>query len=104
MPKSLMIIGGQSPKAVNRVEYLSLQKDLHALQWESGKVARLPYRCCRAGVVKHPKNSDIFIVGGFSGSHRLRTAMTYNWRKRAWETLPFQMRSRRSTCAAAILD
>lgn len=105
MPKSLIIIGGQSPKAVNRVEYLNLQRDLHELNWESGKIPRLPYRCCRAGVVQDStKDNEIYVVGGFSGSHRLRTAMKFNWKNEKWETLSFQMKSRRSTCAAAILD
>ena len=105
MPKSLIIIGGQSPKAVNRVEYLNLQNDVHELGWEHGKIPRLPYRCCRAGVAQHvARDNEIYVVGGFSGSHRLRTAMRFGWEHQRWETLPFQMKSRRSTCAAAILD
>ncbi|XP_046905508.1 kelch-like protein 3 isoform X3 [Hypomesus transpacificus] len=83
LPKVMIVVGGQAPKAIRSVECYDFQED----RWY--QVADLPSRRCRA-------------VGGFNGSLRVRTVDAYDGVRDQWTTVP-SMQERRSTLGAAVL-
>ena len=64
LPKNILVIGGQSPKAIRSVEIF----DFATQKWTA--VADLNARRCRCGVAVH--NGLVYAVGGFDGSSRVR--------------------------------
>ncbi|KAJ8393895.1 hypothetical protein AAFF_G00056240 [Aldrovandia affinis] len=94
LPKVMMVVGGQAPKAIRSVECYDFQED----RWY--QVADLPSRRCRAGVVFMA--GRVYAVGGFNGSLRVRTVDVYDGARDQWSTVP-SMQERRSTLGAAVL-
>ncbi|XP_069052302.1 kelch-like protein 3 isoform X1 [Lepisosteus oculatus] len=94
LPKVMIVVGGQAPKAIRSVECYDIQED----RWYP--VADLPTRRCRAGVVSMA--GCVYAVGGFNGSLRVRTADAYDGAKDQWSSIP-SMQERRSTLGAAVL-
>ncbi|XP_052010424.1 kelch-like protein 3 [Xyrauchen texanus] len=94
LPKVMMVVGGQAPKAIRSVECYDFQED----RWY--QVADLPSRRCRAGVVNMA--GKVYAVGGFNGSLRVRTVDVYDGSKDQWSSVP-SMQERRSTLGAAVL-
>ncbi|XP_048883902.1 kelch-like protein 3 isoform X2 [Brienomyrus brachyistius] len=94
LPKVMMVVGGQAPKAIRGVECYDLQED----RWY--QVADLPSRRCRAGVVFMA--GHVYAVGGFNGSLRVRTVDVYDSARDQWSSVR-SMQERRSTLGAAVL-
>ncbi|MBN3305873.1 KLHL3 protein, partial [Amia calva] len=94
LPKVMIVVGGQAPKAIRSVECYDFQDD----RWY--QVADLPSRRCRAGVVYMA--GRVYAVGGFNGSLRVRTVDVYDGGKDQWSCVP-SMQERRSTLGAAVL-
>ncbi|KAH1166671.1 hypothetical protein KIL84_015843 [Mauremys mutica] len=95
LPKVMIVVGGQAPKAIRSVECYDFEED----RWE--QVAELPSRRCRAGVVFMAGN--VYAVGGFNGSLRVRTVDVYDGVKDQWTSIA-SMQERRSTLGAAVLN
>lgn len=64
LPKMILVIGGQAPKAIRSVERF----DFGVQKWSTA--AELNSRRCRCGVAVH--NGLVYAVGGFDGSSRVR--------------------------------
>uniref|UniRef100_A0A8B9KX73 Kelch-like protein 3 n=1 Tax=Astyanax mexicanus TaxID=7994 RepID=A0A8B9KX73_ASTMX len=94
LPKVMVVVGGQAPKAIRSVECYDFQDD----RWY--QVADLPSRRCRAGVVF--MGGKVYAVGGFNGSLRVRTVDVYDGVRDQWSAVP-SMQERRSTLGAAVL-
>ncbi|XP_061542338.1 kelch-like protein 3 isoform X1 [Phycodurus eques] len=94
IPKVMMVVGGQAPKAIRSVECYDIQED----RWY--RVAELPSRRCRAGVVS--VGGRVYAVGGFNSSLRERTADVYDGARDQWSPVA-SMQERRSTLGAATL-
>uniref|UniRef100_A0AAR2KPN7 Kelch-like protein 3 n=1 Tax=Pygocentrus nattereri TaxID=42514 RepID=A0AAR2KPN7_PYGNA len=94
LPKVMIVVGGQAPKAIRSVECYDFQED----RWY--QVADLPSRRCRAGVVFMA--GKVYAVGGFNGSLRVRTVDVYDGVRDHWSAVP-SMQERRSTLGAAVL-
>ncbi|XP_036404965.1 kelch-like protein 3 [Megalops cyprinoides] len=94
LPKVMIVVGGQAPKAIRSVECYDFQED----RWY--QVADLPSRRCRAGVVYMA--GRVYAVGGFNGSLRVRTVDVYDGVRDQWSSIP-SMQERRSTLGAAVL-
>ncbi|KAJ8282149.1 hypothetical protein COCON_G00046680 [Conger conger] len=94
LPKVMIVVGGQAPKAIRSVECYDFQED----RWY--QVADLPSRRCRAGVVFMA--GRVYAVGGFNGSLRVRTVDSYDGARDQWCSVP-SMQERRSTLGAAVL-
>ncbi|XP_067671133.1 kelch-like protein 3 [Haliotis asinina] len=95
LPKVLLVIGGQAPKAIRSVECYDFQDD----RWF--QLAEMPTRRCRCGVAV--LNSQVYAVGGFNGSLRVRTVDVYDPVKDTWTSCP-SMEARRSTLGVAVLN
>lgn len=65
------------------------------------KLPEMTVRRCRAGVTVY--NNQIWAIGGFNGSLRVRTVDIYDPIKSEWSLGP-QMEARRSTLGAAVLN
>ncbi|XP_039629856.1 kelch-like protein 3 isoform X2 [Polypterus senegalus] len=94
LPKVMIVVGGQAPKAIRSVECYDFQED----KWY--QVAELLSRRCRAGVVYMA--GHVYAVGGFNGSLRVRTVDVYDGVKDQWTSIA-SMQERRSTLGAAVL-
>ncbi|XP_031424809.1 kelch-like protein 3 isoform X2 [Clupea harengus] len=94
LPKVMIVVGGQAPKAIRTVECYDFQEE----RWY--QVAELPSRRCRAGVVF--MGGRVYAVGGFNGSLRVRTVDMYDGGRDQWTTMA-SMQERRSTLGAAVL-
>ncbi|XP_034961399.2 kelch-like protein 3 isoform X3 [Zootoca vivipara] len=95
LPKVMMVVGGQAPKAIRSVECYDFEEE----RWD--QVAELPSRRCRAGVVFMA--GKVYAVGGFNGSLRVRTVDVYDGVKDLWTSIA-SMQERRSTLGAAVLN
>ncbi|XP_043924914.1 kelch-like protein 3 isoform X2 [Protopterus annectens] len=95
LPKVMIVVGGQAPKAIRSVECYDFEED----RWY--QVAELPSRRCRAGVVYVA--GKIYAIGGFNGSLRVRTVDVYDAVKDHWTAIA-SMQERRSTLGAAVLN
>ncbi|RZC35636.1 ring canal kelch -like [Asbolus verrucosus] len=94
LPKVLLVVGGQAPKAIRSVECFDFKEE----KWY--QVAEMPTRRCRAGLaVLHGK---VYAVGGFNGSLRVRTVDVYDAASDQWTTCD-HMEARRSTLGVAVL-
>lgn len=88
LPKILLVIGGQAPKAIRSVECYDLREE----SWY--QAAEMPSRRCRAGLAV--LNDKVYAVGGFNGSLRVRTVDVYDAETDSWSTCT-SMEARRST-------
>lgn len=95
LPKVLLVVGGQAPKAIRSVECY----DLSTETWSS--VAEMPARRCRAGLVV--LGGRVYACGGFNGSLRVRTVDVYDATLDQW-TACAGMEARRSTLGVAVLN
>ncbi|CAH0392031.1 unnamed protein product [Bemisia tabaci] len=94
LPKVILVVGGQAPKAIRSVECY----DLTTERWTS--LAELPTRRCRAGLVV--LDGRVYAVGGFNGSLRVRTVDVYDAEQDHWTSCQ-GMEARRSTLGVAVL-
>lgn len=95
LPKVLLVIGGQAPKAIRSVEYYDLREE----KWF--QAAEMPNRRCRAGLAM--LGDKVYAVGGFDGSLRVRTVEMYDSATDTW-TSGASMVARRSTLGVAVLN
>jgi kelch-like protein 2/3 len=95
LPKAILVIGGQAPKAIRSVEKF----DFAVQKWTT--VAELNSRRCRCGVAVH--NGLVYAVGGFDGSSRVRSVECYEVARDRWSVVE-SMNMRRSTLGAAVLN
>lgn len=95
LPKVLLVIGGQAPKAIRSVEYYDLREE----KWF--QAAEMPNRRCRAGLAV--LNDKVYAVGGFDGSLRVRTVEVYDPVTDNWSN-GVSMIARRSTLGVAVLN
>uniref|UniRef100_A0A1B6DS04 Kelch-like protein diablo n=1 Tax=Clastoptera arizonana TaxID=38151 RepID=A0A1B6DS04_9HEMI len=95
LPKVLLVVGGQAPKAIRSVECY----DFSTETWSS--VAEMPGRRCRAGLVMI--GGKVYAVGGFNGSLRVRTVDVYDATLDQW-TACAGMEARRSTLGVSVLN
>lgn len=94
LPKVLLVVGGQAPKAIRSVECYDFKKE----RWY--QVSELPTRRCRAGL--SVLGDRVYAVGGFNGSLRVRTVDVYDASGDQWSACP-GMEARRSTLGVAVL-
>ncbi|XP_013399272.1 kelch-like protein 3 [Lingula anatina] len=94
LPKVLLVMGGQAPKAIRSVEVYDFKEE----KWMTA--AEMPSRRCRCGTAV--LNTLVYAIGGFNGSLRVRTVDVYDPAKDAWTTVA-SMEARRSTLGAAVL-
>ncbi|XP_058814850.1 ring canal kelch homolog isoform X2 [Topomyia yanbarensis] len=95
LPKVLLVIGGQAPKAIRSVECYDLREE----RWY--QVAEMPTRRCRAGLAV--LGDKVYAIGGFNGSLRVRTVDVYDPVQDQWSTCN-SMEARRSTLGVAVLN
>ncbi|KAF2368914.1 BTB/Kelch-associated [Trinorchestia longiramus] len=95
VPKVLLVVGGQSPKAVRSVECYDFKTE----KWSA--VAEMPTRRCRCGLAV--VDGRVYAVGGFNGSLRVRTVDVYDPASNTW-TGCANMEARRSTLGVATID
>ncbi|XP_055386217.1 ring canal kelch protein-like isoform X5 [Condylostylus longicornis] len=95
LPKILLVIGGQAPKAIRSVECYDLREE----RWY--QAAEMPNRRCRAGL--SVLGDKVYAVGGFNGSLRVRTVDVYDPNNDTWTTCN-SMEARRSTLGVAVLN
>jgi len=95
LPKIMLVIGGQAPKAIRSVEL----HDFKSEKWSHA--ADMPSRRCRSGVTV--VGGLVYAVGGFNGSLRVRTVDVYDPGKDTWSSVA-SMEARRSTLGAAVLN
>ncbi|XP_021967648.1 ring canal kelch homolog [Folsomia candida] len=95
LPKVLLVVGGQAPKAIRCVESYDFKDE----RWRL--LPDMPSRRCRAGLaVVHNK---VYAVGGFNGSLRVKTVDIFDPQTGKWTTGP-PMNARRSTLGVAVLN
>ncbi|XP_063989828.1 ring canal kelch homolog [Diachasmimorpha longicaudata] len=94
LPKVLLVVGGQAPKAIRSVECYDFKEE----RWY--QVAELPTRRCRAGL--SVLAGRVYAVGGFNGSLRVRTVDVYDGAADQWSACA-GMEARRSTLGVAVL-
>ncbi|KAL6439278.1 hypothetical protein ACFW04_003868 [Cataglyphis niger] len=94
LPKVLLVVGGQAPKAIRSVECYDFKEE----KWY--QVSELPTRRCRAGLCV--LGGRVYAVGGFNGSLRVRTVDIYDAAADQWSPCP-EMEARRSTLGVAVL-
>lgn len=95
LPKVLLVVGGQAPKAIRSVECLDFKEE----RWY--QVAEMPTRRCRAGLAV--VGGRVYAVGGFNGSLRVRTVDAYDAASDQWTSCA-SMEARRSTLGVAVLN
>ncbi|XP_045476736.1 ring canal kelch homolog [Harmonia axyridis] len=95
LPKVLLVVGGQAPKAIRSVECFDFKEE----RWY--QVAEMPTRRCRAGLAV--LNGKVYAVGGFNGSLRVRTVDVYDPVLDQWTSCA-NMEARRSTLGVAVLN
>ena len=94
LPKILLAIGGQAPKAIRSVEGY----DFNAEKWI--QISEMTTRRCRCGVAV--VKGRVYVVGGFNGSLRVRTVDEYDPVADTWTSVA-SMEARRSTLGVAVL-
>ncbi|KAK7498597.1 hypothetical protein BaRGS_00010257 [Batillaria attramentaria] len=95
LPKVLLVVGGQAPKAIRSVECYDFSED----KWY--QLAEMPSRRCRCGLAV--LNGLVYAVGGFNGSLRVRSIDVYDPVSDTWNSCP-SMEARRSTLGVAVLN
>ncbi|XP_050424984.1 ring canal kelch homolog [Adelges cooleyi] len=98
LPKVILVVGGQAPKAIRSVEWY----DPETNRWQSGP--EMSTRRCRAGLAVL-KDRRVFAVGGFNGSLRVRTVDMLDLSSPSPCWVPtVAMLARRGTLGVAVLD
>ncbi|VDO08578.1 unnamed protein product [Rodentolepis nana] len=106
VPKTLVVLGGQAPKAIRSVECYNFNNNT----WKTassiannggGAISDLPARRCRCGVAV--VGGLIYVIGGFNGALRVRSVDIYDPLRRSWRAGP-SLECRRSTLGVAVLD
>ena len=95
LPKVMLAIGGQAPKAIRSVECYDFKEE----RWF--QVTEMDNRRCRCGVAV--VRGKVYAVGGFNGSLRVRTVDEYDPVRDKWSSMP-SMEARRSTLGVAVLN
>merc|ERR1719305_1713774 len=95
LPKVMLAIGGQAPKAIRSVECYDFKED----RWFH--LSEMPGRRCRCGVAV--VRGKVYGVGGFNGSLRVRTVDVYEPATDTWTSIA-SMEARRSTLGVAVLN
>ncbi|KAJ8979857.1 hypothetical protein NQ317_016041 [Molorchus minor] len=95
LPKVLLVVGGQAPKAIRSVESYDFKEE----RWF--QVAEMPTRRCRAGLAV--LGGKVYAVGGFNGSLRVKTVDVYDPALDLWTSFE-SMEARRSTLGVAVLN
>ncbi|CAG9864321.1 unnamed protein product [Phyllotreta striolata] len=95
LPKVLLVVGGQAPKAIRSVESYDFKEE----RWY--QIAELPTRRCRAGLAV--SGGKVYAVGGFNGSLRVKTVDVYDPTTDLWTSWE-SMEARRSTLGVAVLN
>jgi len=95
LPKVMLAIGGQAPKAIRSVECYDFKED----RWNH--LSEMPGRRCRCGVAV--VRGRVYGVGGFNGSLRVRTVDVYDPTADSWSSIA-SMEARRSTLGVAVLN
>ncbi|XP_057671404.1 ring canal kelch homolog [Diorhabda carinulata] len=95
LPKVLLVVGGQAPKAIRSVESYDFKEE----KWY--QVAEMPTRRCRAGLAV--LGGKVYAVGGFNGSLRVKTVDFYDPAMDVWTAFE-SMEARRSTLGVAVLN
>ncbi|XP_071448437.1 ring canal kelch homolog isoform X2 [Hetaerina americana] len=94
LPKIMLVIGGQAPKAIRSVECYDFKEE----RWY--RVAEMPARRCRTGV--SVLDGQVYAVGGFNGALRVRSVDRYDAAADRWVASQ-SMIARRSTVGVAEL-
>jgi kelch-like protein 2/3 len=95
LPKVLLVVGGQAPKAIRAVEAFDFKEE----RWRL--LADMPTRRCRAGLVV--VQGKVYAVGGFNGSLRVKTVDIFDPQTGKWASGP-TLNARRSTLGVAVLN
>jgi len=95
LPKVMLAIGGQAPKAIRSVECYDFKED----RWFH--LSEMPGRRCRCGVAV--VRGRVYAVGGFNGSLRVRTVDVYDPTADSWSSIA-SMEARRSTLGVAVMN
>ncbi len=95
LPKVMLAIGGQAPKAIRNVECYDFKEE----RWF--QVTDMDSRRCRCGVAV--VRGKVYAVGGFNGALRVRTVDEYDPVKDKWSSVA-SMDARRSTLGVAVLN
>ncbi|XP_037084309.1 ring canal kelch homolog [Pollicipes pollicipes] len=95
LPKVLLVVGGQAPKAIRSVEAYDLKQE----RWH--QLSEMPIKRCRCGVAV--LDGKVYTVGGFDGCLRIRTVDLYNPASDTWQSC-VNMEVRRSTLGVAVLN
>ncbi|CAG9831494.1 unnamed protein product [Diabrotica balteata] len=95
LPKVLLVVGGQAPKAIRSVESYDFKEE----RWY--QVAEMPTRRCRAGLAV--LGGKVYAVGGFNGSLRVKTVDVYDPALDVWTSCE-SMEARRSTLGVSVLN
>ncbi|EEB14853.1 conserved hypothetical protein [Pediculus humanus corporis] len=95
LPKVLLVVGGQAPKAIRSVECFDFKEE----KWY--QVTEMPVRRCRAGL--SVIDGKVYAIGGFNGSLRVRTVDVYDPILDTWLSSS-SMETRRSTLGVAVLN
>ncbi|CAG9767301.1 unnamed protein product [Ceutorhynchus assimilis] len=95
LPKLLLVVGGQAPKAIRSVECYDFKEE----RWY--QAAEMPTRRCRAGLAVVGRR--VYAVGGFNGSLRVKTVDIYEAGPEIWSSCE-SMEARRSTLGVAVLN
>ncbi|ODM97230.1 Ring canal kelch [Orchesella cincta] len=95
LPKVLLVVGGQAPKAIRCVESYDFKEE----RWRL--LSDMPTRRCRAGLAV--VQGKVYAVGGFNGSLRVKTVDIFDASTGKWLSGP-PMNARRSTLGVAVLD
>nr|CDS32163.1 kelch protein 3 [Hymenolepis microstoma] len=106
VPKTLIVLGGQAPKAIRSVECYNFNNNTwktasSIANNEGGAISDLPARRCRCGVAV--VGGLIYVIGGFNGALRVRSVDIYDPVRRSWRAGP-SLECRRSTLGVAVLD
>ncbi len=95
LPKVMLAIGGQAPKAICSVECYDFKEE----RWFSA--TDMTSRRCRCGVAV--VRGRVYAVGGFNGSLRVKTVDEYDPARDSWQPVA-NMEARRSTLGVAVLN
>ncbi len=95
LPKIMLAIGGQAPKAISSVECYDFKEE----RWFTG--TDMSTRRCRCGVAV--VRGKVYAVGGFNGSLRVKTVDVYDPAKDGWTSVA-NMDARRSTLGVAVMN
>ncbi|KAH9281829.1 Kelch-like protein 3 [Echinococcus granulosus] len=107
VPKTLLVLGGQAPKAIRSVESYDFTGDTWTRVTATngsdsvGAISDLPTRRCRCGVAV--VGGLIYVIGGFNGALRVRSVDIYDPVRNTWRAGP-SLECRRSTLGVAVLD